>query len=64
MNKCIKEVGESYDNLKRSVELFQKQMRRVALNIQSRKIKDSTQVTIHDTFRQKWIFLEVLCFLL
>jgi hypothetical protein len=43
-------AGVTYDDLKIYFQWLQKQVRRVALDVKHRKMKDSTQMTVQDMF--------------
>ena len=46
------EVGQIYDEPRRSFETFQRNVNKLRLNAKRRKFKHSRQMTMHDMFKQ------------
>ena len=47
-------AGDSYDNLRRTFESFQKTLRRVALEAKHKNVQNMQQLTMHDMFKHQW----------
>ena len=47
-----REVGYMYDELRRSLETFQRNVNKLTLNVKRKKCMHSRQMTLHDMFKQ------------